>query len=62
MFAFLTRRKAASLAAGAETAARDLSADARRQRIFDRTFMCPDIVVPAGKRPARDIFGLKPDA
>ncbi len=62
MFAFLTRGKAAGIAAGAEAAASDLSAGAaRRKRVFDRTVMSPDIAVPApGVRAARDTFGLKP--
>lgn len=63
MFAFLNRRKAAGIAAGAEADARDLSANARRQRLFDRTVMSPDIVVVVpvpSMRPTRDTFGLKP--
>jgi hypothetical protein len=61
MFAFLNRRKAASVAAGEETAALGVSASARRKRLFARTVMAPDLVKPAPRLLAtRDTFGLKP--
>ena len=60
MFTLFTRRKAASIAAHAEAAVRDDSANARQQRVFDRTVMTPDIIVPAKVRSAGDAFGLKP--
>ena len=61
MFAFLTRRKAAGDAAGVEAVARDISADARRKRLFDRVEMTPDAEAPAPRLHAsRDTFGSKP--
>lgn len=61
MFAFLNRRKAASVAAGEETAALGVSASARRKRLFARTVMAPDLVKLAPRLLAtRDTFGLKP--
>jgi hypothetical protein len=60
MFAFLKRRKAAGVGAGMEAAARSGSADARRKRLFDRTVMSPDVIMPASHpRATREIFGLK---
>ena len=59
MFAFLSRRKAASVAAGKETAALGVSASARRKRLYARMVMAPDLVKPAP--PAtRDTSELKP--
>lgn len=61
MFGLLRRRKAARVAADAEAGVRDISAGARRQRVFDRTVMTPDVVVPVlSVRPVRETFGLKP--
>ena len=66
MFAFLTRKKATGLVAGAEAAAGTLAEAARQKRLFDRTAMSPDIAVPVpgalalGKPLWRETFGLKP--
>jgi hypothetical protein len=61
MFAFLTRRKAASDAAGEEAADRDVSANARRTRLFDRFQMSEDLETPLPRQHAtRDTFGSKP--
>lgn len=60
MFAFLRRRKVASDAAALEADAATLSANARQKRVFDRTIMSPNILVPeVTLPPARDSFGLK---
>ena len=63
MFAFLTRNKPARVAAGVEADARAVSAGARQKRLFDRTVMSPDIVVPAAPniRAPRETFGQKPE-
>ena len=61
MFAFLNRGKAAGVAAGYETAALGVSASARRQRLFARIVMAPDIATtPPRLRAVRNAFGLKP--
>jgi hypothetical protein len=61
MFAFLTRRKAAGDTTGLEATVRDASANARRQRLFDRIVMSPDLEVPPPLHYAtRDTFGSKP--
>lgn len=61
MFAFLTRRKAASVAAGVEIAALGVSAGARRNRLFARIVMAPDLETIAPRLVAtRNAFGLKP--
>jgi hypothetical protein len=61
MFAFLNRRKVIGAAVGIEAVARSVSAHARRKRLFDRTVMSPDVVMPAAHLWAkRETFGLKP--
>ncbi len=61
MFAFLTRKKAVGVAAGDEEAVRDVSANARRKRLFARTVMAPDVVTAAERQQAiRETFGSKP--
>jgi hypothetical protein len=61
MFAFLNRRKAARVAAGTETAALSVSAGARRNRLFARIVMAPDLETIAPRLLAvRNNFGLKP--
>ena len=58
MFGLFARRKAAEVAECAAAAVRDTSARARRERLFDRTVMTPDVVPP--EMPLLRLhFGLK---
>jgi hypothetical protein len=61
MLTFLKRNRAASAAAGAEMAAFGVSAGARRNRLFARIVMAPDLETTAPRLLAiRDTFGSKP--
>ena len=64
MLAFLHRKKTVSADTGAEIATGVRTAAARQKRVFDRTVMSPDIVVPVRAAPTGPntpaIFGSKP--